>query len=122
MRRYIRQIFLWSWVITVPISLVGSYLLYRAVDRTYTYSVRYGGEKEALQFARIVHYEASQLANFLRVNFIKGLGRRETSLKSVHLVVPEANLAQLESHMPQSGFEYVKGRMIQRGQVNQSEG
>ena len=117
MRRYVRQIFFWSWVITVPISLVGSYLLYRAVDRTYTYSVRYGGEKEELQFARIARYEASQLANFLRVNFIKGLGRRETSLKSVHLVVPEANLAQLESHMPQSGFEYVEGRMIQRGKL-----
>ena len=75
MRRHVRQIFLWSWVITVPISLVGSYLIYRAVDRTYTYSVRYGGEKEELQFARIARYEASQLANFLRVNFIKGLGR-----------------------------------------------
>jgi hypothetical protein len=118
MRGYVRKIFLWSWVITVPISLVGSYLLYRAVDRTYTYSVRYGGEKRELQFDRIARYEASQLANFARVNLIKGLGRKQTSLKSLHLVIPEANLAQLESHMPQSGFEYVDGRIIRDGRLS----
>jgi len=112
MRHYVRQLFLWSWVITVPISLVGSYLLYRAADRTYTYSVRYGGEKEELQFDRIVRYEARQLANFVRVKFLQGLGKEGTSLKSLHVVVPEANLAKLEAHMPQSGFEYVDGRMI----------
>ena len=115
MRHYVRQIFLWSWVITVPISLVGGYLLYRAVDRTYTYNVRYGGENEALQFDRIVRYEARQLANFARVKFLQGLGKQGTSLKSLHVVVPEANLAKLEAHMPQSGFDYVDGRMIRDG-------
>ena len=117
MRRYVRQIFLWSWVITVPISLVAGYLLYRSADRTYTYSVRYGGGQQELQFDRIARYEASQLANFARVKFFKGLGGGATRLKSLHLVVPEANLAQLESHMPQSGFEYVEGRMIQEGKL-----
>ena len=116
--RYVRQIFLWSWVITVPISLLGGYLLYRAADRTYTYNVRYEGPAKILQFDRIARYEASQLANFARVKFLQGLGKQETSLRSLHLVVPEANRAQLESHMPQSGFEYVGGRIIRDGKLS----
>ena len=118
MRHYLRQIFLWSWVITVPIILIGGYILYRAADRTYTYSVRYGGEREELQFDRIARYEARQLANRARVKLLKGFGNQGTSLKSLHVVVPESNLAQLESHMPQSGFDYVEGRMIRDGRLN----
>ncbi|MDP6736761.1 MAG: CotH kinase family protein, partial [Nitrospinaceae bacterium] len=118
MRRYLKQIFLWSWILTVPISLVGGYLLYRAADRTYTYSVRYGGNKEELQFDRVARYEINQLTNLARVKFVKELSGQETSLKSIHLVVPEANLGKLEAHMPQSGFEYVGGRIIRDGKLS----
>ena len=38
-----------------------------------------------------------------------------TNLPRINLFVPEANLAQLESHMPQSGFEYVRGGMFING-------
>jgi len=117
MRRYLKQIFLWSWILTVPISLVGGYLLYRTIDRAYTYSVRYGTNKEELQFDRVARYEINQLTNLARVKFVKELSGQETSLKSIHLVVPEANLGKLEAHMPQSGFEYVDGRMIREGKL-----
>ncbi|MCP4950953.1 MAG: hypothetical protein GY922_03805, partial [Proteobacteria bacterium] len=109
--------FLWSWVVTLPISIIGGYLLYRAVDRTYTYSVRYGGAKEELQLDAITRYEINQLANYARAHLTKLLKKRATSLKSIHLIVPEANLAQLEAHMPQSGFKYVKGRMLHNGKL-----
>ena len=71
MRRYLKQIFLWSWILTVPISLVGGYLLYRTIDRAYTYSVRYGTNKEELQFDRVARYEINQLTNLARVKFVK---------------------------------------------------
>ena len=86
---YVRQIFLWSWVITVPISLLGGYLLYRAADRTYTYNVRYESPAKELQFDRIARYEASQLANFARVKFLQGLGNQGTSLRSLILLSPK---------------------------------
>jgi len=116
--RYVRQIFLWSWVITVPISLVGGYILYRAADRTYTYSVRYGGEDERLQFDRIARYEVNHLANFSRVKSFEAFRKGASNLRSLYIVIPEANLAQLESHMPQSGFEYVAGRIIRDGKLS----
>ena len=116
--RYVRQIFLWSWLITMPISLVGGYIVYRAADRTYTYSVRFAGQAEELQFDRIARYEVNQLANFARVKSFEAFRKEVSNLRSLYIVIPEANLAQLESHMPQSGFEYVAGRIIRDGKLS----
>ncbi|MCP4951591.1 MAG: hypothetical protein GY922_07050, partial [Proteobacteria bacterium] len=117
MKRYLTRVFLWSWVLTLPISVVGGYLLYRTLDRTYTYSVRYGGAKEELQLDQIARYEINQLANYAKANITRILNKQTTSLKPIHLIVPEANLATLQAHMPQSGFKYVKGRMLHNGKL-----
>ena len=80
--RYVRQIFLWSWLITMPISLVGGYIVYRAADRTYTYSVRFAGQAEELQFDRIARYEVNQLANFARVKSFEAFRKGASNLRS----------------------------------------
>jgi len=117
MRRYLSKILLWSWIVTLPISIIGGYLLYQTIDRTYTYNVRYGGAKEKLQLDNIARYEIAQLVNYTRAHITKLLKNQETALRPIHLIVPEANLATLQAHMPQSGFEYVKGRMLHQGKL-----
>jgi hypothetical protein len=119
MRTSFLRLFLWSWTISLPIVIAGTYLTYRGLDRFFTYNVQYHpGKTKELDLDAIARYEISQLVSYVRVKFVKGLSGQETSLKSIHLVVPEANLAKLEAHMPQSGFEYVKGRMIREGRLN----
>ena len=117
MNRFFLKLFFWSWLITLPVSIAGGYVFYKTIDRFFTYSIRYGGAKEELQLDAITRYEINQLANFTRAHIKKVFGGRETSLKQIHLIVPEPNLAKLQAHMPQSGFSYVKGRMLHQGKL-----
>ena len=39
----ITRIFLWSWLITLPITVVGGYWLFATTERFYTFAVRYTG-------------------------------------------------------------------------------
>ena len=117
MRRYLSQILLWSWIVTLPISIIGGYLLYQTIDRTYTTTFVMEEQKEKLQLDNIARYEIAQLVNYTRAHITKFLKNQETTLRPIHLIVPEANLATLQAHMPQSGFEYVKGRMLHQGNL-----
>jgi len=110
---FLKNLFLWSWLITLPVTLAGGYVLVRTLERTYTFHVRYGGWTKDLELGSVARYEVGQLANMIRAKFKNNLRPLDTQLERIYLVVPTSNLALLESHMPQSGFEYVEGRILQ---------
>ena len=110
---FLKKLFLWSWLITLPVTLVGGYVLVRTLERTYTFHVRYGGWTKDLELGSVARYEVGQLANMIRAKFKNNVRPIDTQLNQIYLVVPTSNLALLESHMPQSGFNYVEGRMLQ---------
>ncbi|MDP6855415.1 MAG: CotH kinase family protein, partial [Arenicellales bacterium] len=62
-------------------------------------------------------YEITRLVQRVRAATVGKLTQQGTGLKVIHLFVPESNLATLESHMPQSGFNYVKARMLIDGKL-----
>ena len=118
MKRIFLRIFLWSWVLTVPVILVSGYLTFRSFDRFATYSMRYSaGDQRELQLSAVGHYELSRMSQRIRAAITGYLRRKPTGLRSIHLFVPESNLSRLESHMPQSGYDYVKGRMLIDGKL-----
>ena len=121
MKRLLSLLFLWSWLVSVPITVIGSYWTYRSIDRFYTYSVRYTSNAEELRLSSIGHYEVNRLAQQIRANISGNFDRRTSQLQSVHLFFPESSLSMLESHMPQSGFDYVKGRMMIDGKLSKVE-
>ena len=112
MKKTLIRIFLWSWIVTLPVAIVGGVWFYDSVGRFYTYKVRYGSggpDSADLDLASIGKYEINRLLQRLRAYSSIHPMSDKTALRIIHLFVPESNMAQLESHMPQSGFEYVEG-------------
>ena len=66
MRARVRRYFSWSWVVTLPVTLLGGYWLYNTLDRFGTYTVRYfedsAGAQHQLALGSIGRYEADALA------------------------------------------------------------
>ena len=98
---------------------MGGVWFYESIGRFYNYKVRYepGPDSADLDLASIGKYEIDRLLHmFGAYSSIHPMGRK-TALKIIHLFVPEPNMAQLESHMPQSGFEYVEGGVVVDGVI-----
>ena len=118
MKRIFLRIFLWSWVLTVPVTLASGYLAFRSFDRFATYGMRYNaGDQRELHLSAVGHYEFSRMSQRIRAAVTGYLRRKPTELRSIHLFVPESSLSNLESHMPQSGYDYVKGRILIDGKL-----
>lgn len=103
--------FLWSWVLTLPFVVLGSFVAYKAVDRFDNFMVRY----DSAPFGNInLHSSAKYEIEALIHKFRVGLSnfQHPRSFETIELFIPQANIALLESHMPQSGFEYVNARMV----------
>jgi len=121
MKRLLVSLLLWSWLLTIPVTVIGGYWIYRTIDRFYTYGVRYETSVKELELGMIGQYEVNRLAQRVRATISGHFDQRTTELQSVHLFFPESSLSALESHMPQSGFDYVKGRMLIDGKLAKAE-
>jgi hypothetical protein len=97
-------------------AIMGGYITYNTVERFFSIGVRYqSGLRFPLWDALV--YERDHLSQKTRATFWNQVKGNTTSLTTVQIVVPEANIAQLNSHLPQSGFEYVKGRILIDGKL-----
>ena len=121
MRIILRRLFLWSWVLTLPLAVAGGYLAFRTIDRFYTYQIRYNPRPIVMSLGKTLRYEKDQLLQLARVKTSPKTIFQKTNLARINLFVPAANLAQLESHMPQSGFEYVRGAILIDGVLKKAK-
>lgn len=116
----IARIFLWSWLITLPITVVGGYWFFATTERFYTFAVRYTGTEAnpggEMELTAIGQYELKILWQRLRAE-LNRLVLDESTLKPLRLYVPKTKIKQLESHMPQSGYENVRGAMFVDGKL-----
>lgn len=110
MRRLLTILFYCSWTVTVPVTALGAYVTYDTLSRFWTFSVRYDPKPIQRKLSHYADYAIAARIQDTRVGLSR-YGRQSSPFRTVNLFVPEANLAILESHMPQSGFEYVKGLM-----------
>ena len=117
MKPFFTRLFLWSWLLTLPVTVLGAYWTYRTVDRFYTFGVRYKPSPVKFDLHTVGQYEYETLQQRVVAAASRVITNRESSLPLIHLFVPEANLATLESHMPQSGYDYVKARMLIDGKL-----
>lgn len=97
-----------SWIITIPVGLVGGYWAYKSIDRFYTYALRYDPSPDNLNITPITKYEFQALWHRAKKT-VAAYIHKGSELKTIHLMVPNTNLSRLEAHMPQSGYKYVKG-------------
>ena len=121
MKRLAKSLFLWSWVVTLPVTLIGGYWVFSTVERFHTYKVRYNPvNKSQLDLGNIAQYEIARLVQRIRAGVENNFRHNETNLKRINLIVSESEIARLEAHMPQSGFEYVKARLLINGKIEKA--
>ena len=111
MKSFLTILLFWSWTVTVPITVLGAYVTYDALSRFWTFSVRYDPAPLGLKLSQYAEYAIAARIQDTRVGLSR-FGRQSSPFRTVNLFVPVANLAILESHLPQSSFEYVKGLML----------
>ena len=108
----LRNLWAWSWVATVPICLFWGVWLVRTFGNHRVFGVRF--DATPLSYA-LWETGRDEFRHLLRrahlALFPDGLRGREHAddLRTIHLFVPEKRIAQLDSNLPASGFEYVEG-------------
>jgi len=109
----VKKIWRYSWLVTLPITVVFFYWLWLTFNHYYAYSVRYNPPIFKMDFHQSGVMQFQHLVRRFRQNIdFQAIGDIPSSdFKSINLFVPESSLAELESNMPHSGFEYVTGNM-----------
>lgn len=108
--KLVKILWRWSWLLTLPVSVIFCYWSGVTIDRYSTFSVRFPS-----LFGNLYSYGEVEFQHLLRQLelALSGTGERrisETSdLKTINLFVSKSNIAKLNAHLPQSGFEYVEG-------------
>ena len=110
MMRFFTRMFRWSWIVTLPFVVLGTFVAYKATDRYMNFTVRYDSAPFHLSLIASANYEIDAFVHEFKVGLSNFQHRG--AFETVELFVPEANISKLNSHLPQSGFEYVKARMI----------
>ena len=65
--RLAKSLFLWSWIVTLPVTLLGGYWVFSTVERFHTYKVRYNPvNKSELDLGNIAKYEIARLVQRIR--------------------------------------------------------
>lgn len=108
MRRLLARCWLWSWVLTLPATLLFGYWGlslwqdYRAFQLRYVTAMPYDLHGQGVE-----HFD-----QLLRSLGHKVWPRADASpLRQVSLFVPQGSLQRLDGHLPHSGFDYVPGAL-----------
>jgi len=121
MKRWIRFTWRWSWLVTLPATIVFVSWAWSTARVYGTFGVRYDSFPHWVTVYRVGQHQFAQLLRGIRHAFISPFlsadGQR--ALRSIHLFVSEPNLAQLNSRLPHSGFTYVSGGLVQGDRLHQ---
>ena len=116
MKQIIIRLFLWSWLVTLPTAILGAYVSYKALDRFHVFQVRYNPSPINISLSGSIQYEWANVIQRIKTGVGKITGN-QSKLKNIVIFVPEANISQLNSHMPQSGYNYIKARVLYEGRL-----
>lgn len=114
MRKWLKLFKNWSWLVTLPISVIFIYWGWVTVDRYITFGVRYNPAPAQMSLLHSGTMEASHLYRNASLSLSERKIHNDSNniLRTINLFVPESNLAKLNSNLPHSGFEYVKGGIV----------
>lgn len=112
-KKMLLRIFIWSWVLSLPVTLLGGYLSYQSWQHYQTFSIRYN-PSPAITFLTT---DALIEIGRLRQQFFSAVERYInddwTQLDTIYLFASQADLSQLNSNLPHSGFHYIKAGLLQ---------
>jgi len=111
MKRSLKFLWHWSWLLTLPITILFIYWAGVTIERYYTFHVRYNSVPSKMSLIDAGKLEASHILRMFKLSFLPKNGRNsgKAALRTLNVFIPESSLAQLDSNLPHSGFEYVEG-------------
>ncbi|PKL49867.1 MAG: hypothetical protein CVV39_02255 [Planctomycetes bacterium HGW-Planctomycetes-1] len=111
MRKYLAFLWKWSWVVTAVITVVFLYWTIATAKRYYVFRIRYKSNL-GLQESGITEFRHMMRQQKNLFSASRKLDEAVTNgLRNINLFVSETDLAKLNSHLPQSGFKEVKGKL-----------
>ncbi len=108
--------FLYSWLITLPVTIVAIYIAYQSIQRFITFGVRYDPYPASFTLPQLIHYEWDSLQLAIHAAIYR-YTEKKTVFQSISLFASAADIAQLESHLPQSGYQYIKAAVLHKHQL-----
>ena len=124
-RSLIKGVWLWSWLLTLSICVVGGYWASNTLKSFYDFSIRYDITPFKVSLHQIGVYEwqhmIRQLDFMVVPDYLKTRWEAESSLKTVDLLISEPAIASLNAELPHSGFDYVKGRLWNEGKLRKAK-
>ena len=88
MKPLFTRLFLWSWLLTLPVTVLGGYWTYRTVDRFYTFGVRYKPSPVKFDLHTVGQYEYETLQQRVAAAASRITKSSESRLPLIHLFVP----------------------------------
>lgn len=111
LKSFLKFTLLWSWLISLPIVLLGGYWIATANQRYETFAVRYGTGNVYPSATRFARYEYDSIKRRIKTFLLSSVSA-DSKLPVINIRVPQTELAKLNSHLPQSGFQYVNGTIV----------
>jgi hypothetical protein len=112
LKKVLHRVWTWSWLVTLPVTLVFLSWATQTVGRYWQFGVVYNAAPLRYTLLDVGEETLHSLLRKVEFSFfpegLRGEGR-QADLPVIALFVPERNLAELNSNLPHSGFKYVKG-------------
>ncbi|HIG64169.1 MAG TPA: hypothetical protein EYQ43_00980 [Methyloprofundus sp.] len=110
-------VFLWSWLVTLPIALLGAFVSYQAWQHYQTFSVRYDPSPAVTSLSGDVLIEIGSLRRKTLSAIERYINDDWTQLETISLFASQADLSQLNSNLPHSGFQYIKAGLLENNKL-----
>ncbi|MHC5065498.1 MAG: CotH kinase family protein [Planctomycetota bacterium] len=108
----------WSWVVTLPVSLVFVYWLVSLASAYSTFQIRF---EPSAPFG--LHMEGRNQANYMLRRAAASLrsGGTPEGYRTIDLALSETDRSRLNSRLPHSGFTYVPGQLWRNNKMSSVE-
>lgn len=118
-KKILRRCWKWSWLVTLPITAVFLLWAVNTARMYHHYKLNYVSTME-LRLSDLGRFQAEQLLSKLKKVIMPRSSRSEEGLRKIQLFVRESDLRRLDSDLPYSGSEYVRGKLLyQNGEVHE---
>ncbi len=112
MMAILRNLWKWSWLLTLPMSLIFAYWLVALISAYSTFQLRF---EPSAPFG--LHMEGRNLASYLLrdASFLLGSGKPPAGMPVIELTLASSEHAKLDARLPHSGNTYVPGQLWREG-------
>ena len=102
----------WSWILTVPVTLLFLVWLMGVVPRYWDFGIRYGTFQNAATLKKIGEMEFKHLLRKLQLKFTPALSSGHQNLPQINLIIEGGAEAELNRNLPHSSRNYVKAQLL----------